>query len=102
MTRRQRRLTVLVTVGVALVLSMGGAGSAMAEGSGALTSASRTTGETAAAPGRSPQKPVASPPKKTAAPLNLERANLERATPSERDRPVLSLLWLLTGSSRRH
>ena len=93
----ERRVTVLVIVGVALVLSVGGTGSAMAEGSGAVTSASRTAGETTTTPGRSPQKAIAGPSKKTAAPPNIERT-----IPSERDSPVLNLLWLLTGSSRRH
>jgi hypothetical protein len=86
----------LVVAGV-LLLPPGGSVSATAEGSGALTSVSRTAGETSDAPGRSPQKAVAGPPKKTVAP-----AKLEAATPSERDSPLLNLLWLLTGSSRRH
>jgi len=86
----------LVVAGV-LLLPPGGSVSAPAEGSGALTSVSRTAGETSDAPGRSPQKAVAGSPKKTVAP-----AKLDRATPSERDSPLLNLLWLLTGSSRRH
>ena len=89
-------MAALVVAGV-LLLPPGGSVSATAEGSGALTSVSRTAGETSDAPGRSPQKAVAGPPKKTVAP-----AKLERATPSERDSPFLNLLWLLTGSSRRH
>lgn len=89
-------MAVLVVAGV-LILPPGGSASATAEGSGALTSVSRAVGETSDAPGRSPRKAVAGPPKKTAAP-----SKLERATPSERDSPLLNLLWLLTGSSRRH
>lgn len=96
LTQRRRWVRVLIVAGV-LILPPGGSGSVMAEGSGALTSVSRTAGETSDAPRRSPQKAVTGPPKKTVAP-----SNLERATPSERDRPVLNLLWLLTGSSRRH
>ena len=89
-------MAVLVVAG-GLLLSAGGSVSATPEGPGSLTSVSRTAGETSDPPGRSPQKAVAGPPKKTVAP-----AKLERATPSERDSPFLNLLWLLTGSSRRH
>lgn len=92
----RRRVAVLVVAG-GLFLAPGGSVSATAEGPGALTSVSRAAGETGDAPGRSPRKAVAGSPKKTAAP-----SNLERATPSERDSPLLNLLWLLTGSSRRH
>ena len=92
----RRRVAALVVAGV-LLLPSGGSVSATAEGPGALTSVSRSAGESRDAPERSSRKAVAAPPKKSAAPSNLERAN-----PSERDRPVLNLLWLLTGSSRRH
>jgi hypothetical protein len=96
LTQRRRWVRVLIVAGV-LILPPGGSGSVMAEGSGALTSVSRTAGETSDAPGRSPQKAVAGPRKKTVAP-----AKLDRPTPSERDSPLLNVLWLLTGSSRRH
>jgi hypothetical protein len=89
-------VAVLVVAGV-LLLPAGGSVSVTAEGPGSLTSVSRTAGETSDAPEPSPQKAVAGSPKKTVAP-----AKLDRATPSERDSPLLNVLWLLTGSSRRH
>jgi hypothetical protein len=93
----QRRWAAGLVVAAVLLLPAGGSVSASAERSGASTSVSRAAGDTSDAPGRSPQKVVAGPPKKTVAPPNLERA-----TPSERDSRFLNLLWLLTGSSRRH
>jgi hypothetical protein len=90
-------VAVLVVAG-GLLLAPGGSVSATAEDpGGARTSVSRAAGETGDAPGRSPRKAVAGSPKKTAA-----APKLERPTPSERDSPLLNLLWLLTGSSRRH
>lgn len=89
-------MAVLVVAG-GLLLAPGGSVSATPEDPGASTSVSRAAGETGDAPGRSPRKAVAGSPKKTVA-----SSNLERATPSERDSPLLNLLWLLTGSSRRH
>jgi hypothetical protein len=96
LTPRRRWVAVLVVAGV-LLLPAGGSVSVTAEGPGSVASVSRPAGEPSDAPERSPQKAVAGPPKKTGAP-----AKLDRATPSDRDSPLLNILWLLTGSSRRH
>jgi hypothetical protein len=89
---------VAVAMASVVVLALGGSEAAMAEGPGSSASPSlAAAGEARAAPGHGLQKPVAGEPKKTGA-----SPGLERATRSERDRPVLNLLWLLTGTSRRH
>ena len=89
---------VVLAITSVVVLALGGSASAMAEGLGSSTSPSlAAAGEAKTAPGHGLHKPGAGQPKKTAAPPGLERA-----TRFERDSPVLNLLWLLAGASRRH
>lgn len=80
-----------------LLLPWGGSGFAMAEGPGSSTPSSRAAGEAKAGSARGLQKPVSEQPKKTKA-----SPNVARAPRPEPDGPVLNLLWLLTGASRRH
>ena len=88
----------VVAIASVVVLALGGSASAMAEGLGSLTSPSpAAAGVAKAAPARGLQKSGAGQSRQTAPPPGLERAS-----GSERDNPVLNLLWLLTGTSGRH
>ncbi len=87
---------VLAVAGFAFLL-LNGSASARAEGPGAATSPSRTTRELEHPSPKTAPKAFVGPPKKaTASP------SVERASRPEPDSPVLNLLWLLTGASRRY
>jgi type IV secretory pathway TrbL component len=79
-----------------IVLAWGGSESAVANGNNPSTPSSMTAGEIKPAPGQSVKKQFTRAKENTKASPALERAN----SPG-RDSPVLRLLWLLTGSSRR-
>ena len=78
-----------------IVLALGGSESAVAQGNSSLAAPSMTL--QAVPEQRAVKEQVASRAKgNTKASPDLERANS-----LDRDSPVLRLLWLLTGSSRR-
>jgi hypothetical protein len=87
---------VLAVAGVAFLL-LNGSDSARAAGPGAATSPSRATGELKDPSPKSPPKAIVGPPRKAKA-----SPSIERASRPEPDSPVLNLLWLLTGASRRY
>ncbi len=87
----------LLAITSVIVLASGESGSAVADGKSSSTPPGVAAGMVKAAPERSAEKQVTSRAKVTpGAPPRLERADRP-----ERDGPVLRLLWLLTGSSRR-
>lgn len=80
-----------------IVLALGESESAVAGGSHSSTSPGVAAGVAKATPERSAEKQVAGRAKVTP----RASPDLARANRPERDGPVLRLLWLLTGSSRR-
>lgn len=80
-----------------IVLALGSRESAVANSNGSMTPPSVVAGEIKAAPEQSVRKQVTSRAKQNIQPSS----QLERANNPDRDYPVLKLLWLLTGSSRR-
>ena len=91
------RVAVLALTSVVLML-LGGSGSPMAEGLDASTSPARAGREIKDAPRRTlAEKPLAGQLRKTTA-----SPGVGQAARFEPDSPVLRLLWLLTGASRRH
>ena len=90
---------VVVAITSVVALGLGGAASARAEGLGSTRSPiPAAAAETKVAPRHDLQKPGAGQSKKPAP----TPPGLEHAAGSERDNPVLNLLWLLTGVSRRN
>jgi len=87
------RVAVLAITSI-FVLALGGSESAVANGKGSVTPPSMIAGETKAAP---EQKQVTSRAKEN----TQVPPSIERASSPDRDGPVLRLLWLLTGASRR-
>jgi hypothetical protein len=84
---------VVLAITSIIALALGGSESAVANGNGLTTPPSMIGGEIKAAPEPSVKKQVTSRAKeKTQAPPTIS---------PDRDGPVLRLLWLLTGSSRR-
>jgi hypothetical protein len=87
---------VLAVAGVAFLL-LNGSDPARAEGPGVATSPGRTTRELENPSPKSPPKAIVGPTKKAKASPSVEGAGRP-----EPDSPVLNLLWLLTGASRRY
>jgi len=87
------RVVVLAITSIT-VLVFSGSESAVANGNGSVTPPSMIAGEIKAAPEQSVKKQVASRAK--------EKTQASPTISPDRDGPVLRLLWLLTGSSRRH
>jgi hypothetical protein len=77
-----------------IVLALGGSESAVAQGNNSSTPPSMTA---KAGPEQSVKKQVTSRAKEN----TKASPDLERPNSPDRDSPVLRLLWLLTGSSRR-
>ena len=90
------RVAVLVITSI-IVLAPGGSKSAVASGNGSVIPPSMIAGETKAAPERSVRKQATS----RANEKTQASPSRERAISPDRDGPVLRLLWLLTGASRR-
>jgi hypothetical protein len=90
------RVAVLALTSI-IVLALGGSESAVANGNGSVTPPSMIAGGIKAAPEQSVKKQVTSRAKENA----QASPELQRANSPDRDGPVLRLLWLLTGSSRR-
>jgi uncharacterized protein with beta-barrel porin domain len=86
------RVAVLAITSI-IALALGGSGSAVANGNGSVTSPSMIAGEIKAAPEQTVKKQVTSRAK--------ENTQASATISPDRDGPVLRLLWLLTGSSRR-
>jgi hypothetical protein len=86
------RVAVLAITSI-IALALGGSGSAVANGNGSVTPPSRIAGEIKAAPEQTVKKQVTSRAK--------ENTQASPTISPDRDGPVLRLLWLLTGSSRR-
>jgi len=86
------RVVVLAITSI-IALALGGSESAVANGNGSTTPPSMTGGEIKAAPEPSVKKQVTRRAK--------EKTQASPTISPDRDGPVLRLLWLLTGSSRR-
>jgi len=87
------RVVVLAITSI-IALALGGSESAVANGNGSTTPPSMIGGEIKAAPEPSVKKQV---PRRA-----KEKTQASPTISPDRDGPVLRLLWLLTGSSRRH
>jgi hypothetical protein len=86
------RVAVLAITSI-ITLALGGSESAVANGNSSVTPPSMIAGEIKAAPDQSVKKQVTSRAK--------EKTQASPTVSPDRDGPVLRLLWLLTGSSRR-